>query len=53
MEKIVYIKDDETPDNTGWWIVLFDDDGYSYDSFGPYETEEEATRIAREYPLGE
>ncbi|MER8615006.1 hypothetical protein [Mesorhizobium sp. M1216] len=44
-EKIEYLDDPETPDNTGWWIVYYNPDGTSHDAVGPYESEQEATKI--------
>jgi hypothetical protein len=51
MEQILYWEDKETPENTGWWIVQLDEEGFQYDAVGPYDTEQEAREMAAKYPL--
>jgi hypothetical protein len=51
MEHVVYFVDEDEPANTGWWIIQIDEEGYQYDSVGPYESEEEAKEVAAKYPL--
>lgn len=36
------------PEDTGWWILDMDADGFCYDAVGPYDSEEEALRVVHE-----
>lgn len=37
---------------SGWYIIMLEDDGTSFDAIGPYECKSEAERILEESKLG-
>lgn len=37
---------------SGWYIIMLEDDGTSFDAVGPYECKSEAERILEESKLG-
>jgi hypothetical protein len=41
--EIKHIEDKEDQENTGWWVLYFDDgEDTSFDAIGPFDTEAEA-----------
>ncbi len=49
-EKVEYLahNKENDPELEGWYIVYYEDDGYSYDAIGPYDTKEIAIEILNE-----
>lgn len=50
MTKIEHLEPstDIDQDQAGWYIVEYDESGYSYDAIGPYDSKAEAERVCRE-----